>query len=102
MLNPENFPFCSEFYIVEKTIDVVISIAGRPTNVRIEALRGRSGEYSTRDYVETVIKLKSPSAAGSDEATIWVPYGLPWTHGHSADDVLSRALSFLSERCSKS
>jgi hypothetical protein len=102
-LEPENFPFCSEFYVVEKSIEVVVSIKGESTRVRIDALREASGRYSTREYFEALVKLEYayPPDLTVEATTIWVPYGLPWTDGKSADEVLNRALGFLEERCSK-
>ena len=98
MLVPLDHPFCSEFYIVEKTIHVVARIAGDDRQIRIEALHApySPSAYSTRSYINERIA----SAAGEQRGT-WVDYDLPWTSGNSADDVLAKALSFLGERCPK-
>ena len=49
MLDPANYPFCSEFYIVEKSIEVVAKINGENRQIRIDALRGpdSTARYST-------------------------------------------------------
>lgn len=59
MLDPKNFPSCSEFYIVEKVVEVVVLIGGEPRQIRIEALRDESGKYSTRGYIQDHVKLQS-------------------------------------------
>jgi hypothetical protein len=64
--------FCEEFYLVEKSIEVVVKIAGESERIRIDALRSHSGDYSTKAYSRT-----------------------------SADDALDQALGFLSERVSQ-
>ena len=40
MLDPADYPFCSEFYIVEKSIEVVANINGEDRQIRIDALQG--------------------------------------------------------------
>ena len=108
MLQRDIFEFCSEFYEVEKSIEVVVSDGlGR---IRIEALRSLDdGHYSTTAYIQERVILQpaypridgSPSESPK-EYTIWVQYTLPWTHGESADEALFQALGFLRERVSKS
>jgi hypothetical protein len=101
MPDPEKYSFCSEFDIVEKTIDVVVKIGSKTEHIRIEALRERSGKYSTREYIERRVKLQPMYDDEMVETTVRLPYDLPSTNGDSADAVLNRALSFLAERCSK-
>jgi hypothetical protein len=38
MLDPADYPFCSEFYIVEKSIEVVANINGEDRQIRIDVL----------------------------------------------------------------
>jgi len=98
MLVPLDYPFCSEMYIVEKTIHVVARIAGDDRQIRIEALHNPFGPiaYSSRSY----IKQQVSNAAGEQTGT-WVDYNLPSTSGSSADEALTKAISFLGERCPK-
>lgn len=98
MLVPLDYPFCSEMYIVEKTIHIVAHIAGDDRHIRIEALHNPTSPtaYSTRSYV----KQHVANAAGERPGT-WVDYDLPLTSGSTADEVLTKALWFLGERCPK-
>jgi hypothetical protein len=96
MLVPLDYPFCSEMYIVEKTIHIVARVAGEDRQIRIEALHNPIGPtaYSTRSYInERVTNDKGPHT--------WVEYDLPRTSGNSADEVLTKALWLLGERCPK-
>jgi hypothetical protein len=94
MLDPEKFPSCSEFYVVEKVIEVVVTIGVEAKQIRIEALKDqKSGKYSTRGYIQDHVKLEYRDVV--TETTIWVPYDLPWTHRDTADGALSQALGFL-------
>jgi hypothetical protein len=40
MLDSADYPFCSEFYIVEKSIEVVANINGEDRQIRIDAFQG--------------------------------------------------------------
>ncbi len=40
MMDRSDYEFCSKFYIVEKTIEVVVHIGSGNRQVRIEALYG--------------------------------------------------------------
>ena len=40
MLSPSHVDFCSEYYVVEKVIEVVVNIGGVNKQIRIEALHG--------------------------------------------------------------
>ena len=102
MLRREQFPFCSEFYSVERTVEVVVRVAGEPATIRIEALRGDDGKYCTRAYIqsEITVQLTYPQTAGAFSSppashSIWTKYELPWTERDSADEVLGQALGFL-------
>ena len=107
MLDPAQYRFASEFYIVEKAVEVEVQIGGQPKRIRIEALWGRrrSPVYSTRAYIEEEIAATPayPHPKGSAPATpapfVWVTYILPGTARDTADDALDQALSFLSLEC---
>jgi hypothetical protein len=106
MLDPDSFPFAFEFDVVEKTIEVTVTLHGEETRIRMETLRTKGGSYFTTAYVEREIQLrhpwKHPDDVGDGEmvgARTWVVYELPWTHRPTADEALAQALSFLSERC---
>jgi len=96
----------NEAYEVEKTIEVVAELYEGPTTVRIDALRSLiNGRYSTRAYVEEHVTLQPtyPQTEGRhdrapEEFRVWVSYSLPWTDRGDADQALTQALGFLSER----
>ena len=94
---------CYEFYVVEKTIHVVVTLAaGGDATIRIDALRDmRSGEYSTTAYIERRFKLTlgDGEVADDSEFAAWVDFELPWTNRATADDALNQALSWLSQKC---
>ncbi len=108
MLDPASFPFAFEFDVVEKTIEVTVTLHGEETRIRMEALRAQGGTYSTTAYVEREIQLrhawKHPNDVGDGEmvgARTWVVYELPSTHRSTPDEALAQALSFLRERCAR-
>jgi hypothetical protein len=102
MLDPDEFPFCREFYVVEKSIEVVVMMKGDSRCVRIDALHElKQDHYCARVYIEEGVFLEPVYPAG-DEAgqevwTAWTDF--PWTQCKSTDEVLRSALSFLRERC---
>lgn len=78
----ERFDFITEFYTVEKTVELACSISGEEASIRIEAFSDEAnGQYHTRVY---------------RDGEKWTDF--PWTNGDSADDVINRALSFLRDR----
>ena len=108
MLNPENYSFCSEFYFVEKSIEVIVSINGEPRRIRIDALHfpGSTVRYSTKSYIEEDITdqptypKNTPKFSRKQESIkTWIAYDLPWTARNSADDAIAQALGFLEDRC---
>ncbi len=110
-MDHSDYDFWSEFYIVEKTIEVVVHIASENRQVRIEALYGpESGtRYSTRSYIKEDVTVQPTYPSSSEgfsrkpeSVSVWVSYDLPWTSRDSADDALAQALGFLSERCTTS
>jgi len=108
MYHKEKHGFCSEFYIVEKTIEVVVTISGKTETIRIDALKeGSTGKYITRAYREAHLSLQPtyPESGGTldrapQDYRVWVHYDLPWTDRDTADKALDQALGFLKERCS--
>ena len=112
MLDPSKYAsFCSEFYIVEKTIEVVVNIKGESQAIRIEALfrpRGSGPAYSTRAYIEEMITVQMTYPQWGqlrrtipNEIRVWADYHLPWTLRDTADDALEQALGFLSMQCDR-
>ena len=108
MITGSNIEFCDEFYVVEKSIEVVVKIAGEPQTIRIEALKSLpQAKYCTRAYIQEYVTLQPtfPQTGEKfdrklEDMCIWVDYSLPWTDRESADDALNQALGFLRERCS--
>jgi hypothetical protein len=108
MLDAKSYPFCDEFYIVEKSIEVEVKLARETRRVRIDALRDHAGQYSTHAYIKEDITVQPPypQKDGGNErerksVSVWIDYDLPWTNRHMADEALSQALGFLRERCPK-
>jgi hypothetical protein len=108
MSESERYPFCSEFYIVEKSIEVVVKINGEDRHLRIDALHAPNSTvlYSAAAYIKEDITVQTtyPQENGQfasqpQNVQVWVSYELPWTDRKSADDALAQALSFLRERC---
>lgn len=109
MYNQQNHGFCSEFYTVEKTVEVVVTIGSGSERIRIDALKdGTTGKFSTKAYREEHLTVHPtyPQTVGSfdhapQDYRIWVDYDLPWTDRDSADAALNQAFVFLKERCSE-
>jgi len=105
MLDPNKFDYVSEFYTVEKTIEVEAEVGGSGERIRIHALRHDAANpvrYSTTAEVEVPVTIHpvygpdgSMDTAAPREARVWVDYSIPWTDGESADAVLNQALAFL-------
>ncbi len=108
MITRSHIDFCNEFYVVEKTVEVVVQISGESQTIRIEALQSLlQGKYSTRAYIQEHVTVQPtyPKTGGKfdrepESMRVWADYDLPWTNRESADDALNQALGFLSERCS--
>lgn len=110
MLGSTAYAFCSEFYVVEKAIEVVVSVQGEERHIRIEALYGPDSatRYSTRAYIKEDVTVQPTCPQDSEgfgkkpeSVSVWVAYHLPWTARDSADGALAQALGFLGERCGK-
>jgi len=107
MLDPNTFSKCSEFYIIEKVVEVVASIGGNNHTFRIEGLfMSITGRYLSRAYRQEHVTVQPtyPRTHGQhdrkpEEMRIWVDYSLPWTDGDSADSVIHQSLRWLEERC---
>jgi len=108
MITDQNIEFCDEFYVVEKSVEVVVKIAGEPQTIRIEALLSLpTGKYCTRAYLQEYATLQPtfPQTGGKldrkpEDMRIWVDYSLPSTDRESADEAINQVLGFLRERCS--
>jgi hypothetical protein len=107
MLNPSNVDFCSEYYILEKAIEVVTKIGGADRQFRIEALHGPESviPYSTRCYVRlnitaqaTHLNTTGEPELKSETVSVWARYDLPETAADSADVAIEHALGLLRER----
>ena len=107
MLNPSNVDFCSEYYILEKAIEVVTKIGGVDRQFRIEALHGPESviPYSARCYmrVDIAVQPAHPDSPGEPESksetvSVWAQYDLPETAADSADVAIEHALGLLRER----
>lgn len=103
MLSPSDYSFASAFDVVEKTIEVQVTINGDDERVRIDAVLGKEGSYSTRAYIEKYVTLQPTYPTGGDAnipdketARQWVHFGLAWTRRASADAALAAALDHLS------
>lgn len=113
MLDHKRFPFCSEFYVVEKTIEVVVDLKEEeePSTIRIEALHSLSNpnlRYSTRAFIQenvmaqpTYPQRNEKFVKNPEDMTVWKRFSLPHTSGSDADSVLAEALGFLGERCQR-
>ncbi len=108
MYNTELHAFCSEFYTVEKSIEVVVRRGGQSETVRIDALRNaKTGTFVASAYIQRHVTLQPTypqTGDGFDKKpedflvwTAWVEF--PWTDRDSADEVLGQALGFLEEHC---
>lgn len=98
MLDPANYPFCSEFYIVEKSIEVVAKINGENRQIRIDALRGPD---STARYIRlptsrktSLCSLRTPKPmAASTVSRKACKFGLPMIfHGRQGTQLMMLSL----------
>jgi hypothetical protein len=103
MFDPKHHDFCSEFYTVEESIEVVLRIAKEERRIRIDALRNaRDGRFSTKAYIEEDVTAQPTYPQTGDSfdrkpkhIRVWISYDLPWTNRDSAEGALQQALSFL-------
>ena len=108
MFNAELHDFCSEFYIVEKSIEVVVRRQEQSKRMRIDALRDEiSGDYCTVVYEKEELTVQPTLPQENNQFSrkpenylVWVAYvDFPWVRADSAEGALHRALLFLKERC---
>jgi hypothetical protein len=100
--------FCSEFYTVAMSIEVVVMFKDEPVTIKIDAVKNeRTGIYSTNAYQKVSVTLQPtyPKSGDSfdrqpEDFCIWVIFDLPWTNRNSAEEALNQALGFLKERSS--
>ncbi len=97
---PNGYDFCSEFYIVEKSIEVVVQIREVDRTFRIDALHNpTTNRYRTRASVLEQITVQPIYPQRKTELVrAWIEYNIPWTNKESADDALVQALGFLKEQ----
>lgn len=108
LFDKELHNFCSEFYSVEKSIQVVVSRGGTQMTVKIDALRDEeNGKYSIAAYYQEHVTMQPtyPQSYGKfdqkpDDFIAWVNWiDFPWVHADSAEGALRQALGFLRDRC---
>ena len=105
MLDPSRYEHVSEFYVVEKSIEIVAEVQGQSETIRIDALSHETDQgtrYLTRGFIELPMVIQpvygpdgSQETAEPREVRAWVNYNIPWTDGDSADSVLGQAIVFL-------
>jgi hypothetical protein len=105
MLNSSNVDFCSEYYILDKAIEVVTKIGGADRQFRIEALHGPESviPYRTCCYIRANITVQHDHTSGelgskAETVTVWAQYDLPAIATDSADLAIEQALGLLRER----
>ena len=85
MLDMTEYPFCSEFSILEKSIEVIVKIQGTDRRVRIDALNDlKSGRFKIAAYIQESITVQ-PTFPQTNEQfdrkpesfTVWTSYHLP-------------------------
>ncbi|MFG1465968.1 hypothetical protein V5F77_24120 [Xanthobacter sp. DSM 24535] len=99
--------FAGEFYVIEKTVELVFQMRGESETVRIEALRGApAGGYSIRARIlrHFVLQPSFPLENGirrdpPGDYEVWVPLApaLPWVDEATADEAIERALGWLKQ-----
>lgn len=58
MLDPSRYKFCSEFYVVEKAVEVVLEISGEPVTIKIEVHKDGSSKYCVRSFIQRDITVQ--------------------------------------------
>lgn len=103
MINETSINSCNEFYVIEKTIEVIVGSAEKSKTIRIEALLSLpQREYSTHVYIKEHVTVQPTfprTGEGFDRKPanmqVWINYDLPWTNGETADEVINKTLAFL-------
>jgi hypothetical protein len=109
MIDHSCYDFCSEFYTVEKSVEVVVEISGEAETIRIDAYKqGKSGGYCTRSFIQCDVTVQPtyPQENGNfvkkpESITVWATYDLPWADQGSADAAIVQTLGFLKKHCSR-
>ena len=90
--------FCSEFYSVEKVIEVWPTSQSAPAVIRLEALVGHHGDVPTYE-VRAYVQWEPPRTSDRMIGDAWVAYDIPAIlTADSVEKALRQALSFLWER----
>jgi hypothetical protein len=101
-IGPDDYcDFCSEFYFVDRTVEVVTTLRGEFNRVRIDVLFDGVTDYSIAAYFLEDIDVQPTYPGGAPVAhrQVWVRWSdFPWTNMPSADAALGQALGFLRER----
>jgi hypothetical protein len=103
MISGAFIDFCDEFNVIEKSIEVVVKIAGEPKTFRIDVVESlQEGDYFTRGYVREYVTVQpADSLTGNrierkpEVVSVWVDYKLPEKGRRNADEALNQALEFL-------
>ena len=100
-IGPNDYRDFSEFYFVERTVEVVATVRGEFNRVRIDVLFDGDSDYSIAAYLLQDIDVQRtyPGGAAVAHRQVWVKWSdFPWTNTPSADAVLRQALGFLREQ----
>ncbi|HYZ24560.1 MAG TPA: hypothetical protein VE690_20610 [Rhodopila sp.] len=103
MPDPQTSPFCSEFHVVEKSVELVVRMRGAEQRVRIDVLHDlKQGGYHATTPAQKDVTWKAPVLAMHATAQIWTGWAdFPWVQGETAEAALSSALSVLREHCDR-
>lgn len=108
MLDPNDYRFCNEFYVVEKSIVVAVELKdGSSATIRIDALHALArNRYLTYSYIFEDVAMQPDHSqaemrigAHTEPTRTWIDFELPWTDADTADGAISEALHFLSDMC---
>lgn len=91
----KEFELVDDYFSVEKTIEVVVSMEGRPAHFRIEALRRRRGTYSTRTFCQQTIAPLSHKGEKRIVMKVWTEMDLANADGQTAEEAVRLALGLL-------
>jgi hypothetical protein len=96
-----NSQFAKEFHTHHEIVELTVLLDGRDERVRIEAVEGPKGVFSTRAYIQRSYLLTPVEQRDtSPEAVLlWSPFDLAPTSRTLAGDAIDQALAFLADRC---
>ena len=91
MISDDRFAFASEFYVVEKTVELVANHHRRPQRIRIEVLYDpRRSKYSTKTYIQdAVFVLRAGTDITDRSITLFTCEVPPASNWDSADAALT-------------